>query len=68
LGVIDPGESDIAEETAMRLQGKAAPITGGSNVELARARPSAAAGVVRAGRLFVLEMSGERIHSMNPDG
>ena len=25
-------------------------------------------GVARAGRLFVLELSGDRIHSMNPDG
>ena len=24
--------------------------------------------VVRSGRLFVLELSGDRIHSMNPDG
>ena len=28
----------------------------------------AAEGVVRSGRLFLLEMSGDRIHSMNPDG
>ncbi|MDL2406856.1 3-hydroxyacyl-CoA dehydrogenase [Rhizobium calliandrae] len=26
------------------------------------------AGIARAGRLFVLELSGDRIHSMNPDG
>ena len=52
----------------MRLQGKAAPITGGRSIELATARPFDAAGVVRTGRLFVLEMSGDRIHSMNPDG
>ena len=52
----------------MRLQGKPAPITGGSSIELATARPFAAEGVVRAGRLFLLEMSGDRIHSMNPDG
>jgi hypothetical protein len=25
-------------------------------------------GVIRSGRLFVLELSGDRIHSMNPDG
>src|SRR5215467_6986784 len=25
-------------------------------------------GVIRTGRLFVLELSGDRIHSMNPDG
>ena len=25
-------------------------------------------GVTRSGRLFVLELSGNRIHSMNPDG
>jgi DNA-binding beta-propeller fold protein YncE len=53
----------------MRLQGKAAPITGGnSGIGLATARPRAAEGVVRSGRLFFLEMSGDRIHSMNPDG
>jgi hypothetical protein len=40
---------------AMRLQG-------------ATARPFAAEGVVRSGRLFLLEMSGDRIHSINPDG
>jgi hypothetical protein len=34
----------------------------------ATARPFAAEGVVRSGRLFLLEMSGDRIHSMNPDG
>jgi DNA-binding beta-propeller fold protein YncE len=28
----------------------------------------AALGVTRSGRLFVLELSGDRIHSMNPDG
>ena len=28
----------------------------------------AASGVIRSGRLFVLELSGDRIHSMNPDG
>jgi hypothetical protein len=39
----------------MRLQG-------------ATARPFAAEGVVRSGRLVLLEMSGDRIHSMNPDG
>src|SRR5215467_22735 len=27
-----------------------------------------ASGVIRSGRLFVLELSGDRIHSMNPDG
>jgi len=27
-----------------------------------------ASGVTRSGRLFVLELSGDRIHSMNPDG
>jgi len=53
----------------MRLQGKTAPITGGSSrIELATARPFAAEGVVRSGRLFLLEMSGDRIHSMNTDG
>jgi hypothetical protein len=53
----------------MRLQGKTAPITGGSSgIELAAAPLFAAEGVVRSGRLFFLEMSGNRIHSMNPDG
>jgi sugar lactone lactonase YvrE len=32
------------------------------------ARPFAAEGVIRSGRLFFLEMSGDRIHSMYPDG
>ena len=31
-------------------------------------RSKAASGVTRSGRLFVLELSGNRIHSMNPDG
>ena len=54
---------------AMRLQGKTALITGGSTgIELAGARLLAAEGVVRSGRLFLLELSGDRIHSMNPDG
>jgi hypothetical protein len=41
---------------------------GGSGIELATARLFAPEGVVRAGRLFLLELSGGRIHSMNPDG
>jgi hypothetical protein len=52
----------------MRLKHNTALITGGSSIELATARPFAAEGVVRSGRLFLLEMSGDRIHSMNPDG
>jgi DNA-binding beta-propeller fold protein YncE len=31
-------------------------------------RSKAASGVTRSGRLFLLELSGDRIHSMNPDG
>jgi hypothetical protein len=31
-------------------------------------RTEASSGVTRPGRLFVLELSGDRIHSMNPDG
>jgi hypothetical protein len=30
--------------------------------------PKASSGATRSGRLFVLELSGDRIHSMNPDG
>jgi hypothetical protein len=32
------------------------------------ARTKAASGATRPGRLFLLELSGDRIHSMNPDG
>src|SRR3954453_22528186 len=31
-------------------------------------RTKASSGATRSGRLFVLELSGDRIHSMNPDG
>src|SRR6516164_3790646 len=31
-------------------------------------RTRGSSGVARSGRLFVLELSGNRIHSMNPDG
>jgi hypothetical protein len=31
-------------------------------------RSKTASGVTRSGRLFLLELSGDRIHSMNPDG
>src|SRR5215469_6958708 len=31
-------------------------------------KSKASSGVTRSGRLFVLELSGDRIHSMNPDG
>jgi|KBSMisStandDraft_5_1062788.scaffolds.fasta_scaffold08799_7 hypothetical protein len=53
----------------MRLQGHTAPITGGSSgIDRATAGPFPAEGIVRSGRLFLLEMSGDRIHSMRPDG
>lgn len=53
----------------MRLQGKTTPaVRAGRAVGLATARPFATEGVGRPGRLFLLEMSGDRIHSMNPDG
>src|SRR5882757_5121233 len=31
-------------------------------------RTKASSGATRSGRLFLLELSGDRIHSMNPDG
>src|SRR5215470_3435114 len=31
-------------------------------------KSKASSGATRSGRLFVLELSGDRIHSMNPDG
>lgn len=53
----------------MRLQGKTVPIAGGSSGSgLATRRQFSAEGVARSGRLFLLEMSGDRIHSMKPDG
>lgn len=35
---------------------------------LEASKPKNSSGVARSGRLFVLELSGNRIHSMNPDG
>src|SRR5215813_8938635 len=35
---------------------------------LQETRAKASSGATRSGRLFVLELSGDRIHSMNPDG
>ena len=53
----------------MRPPGHTAPITGGSSgIKRAAAGVFAGEGVVRSGRLFLLEMSGDRIHSMNTDG
>ena len=52
----------------MRLQGQTAPISGGSGIDRATARLFAAEAPVRSGRLFLLEMSGDRIHSMKADG
>ena len=37
-----------------------------SILQATRTKPSA--GAPRSGRLFLLELSGDRIHSMNPDG
>ena len=31
-------------------------------------KPKSSSGATRSGRLFLLELSGDRIHSMNPDG
>jgi len=44
------------------------PTGGDGGVDLATANRFAAGGEVRSGRLFLLEMNGDRIHSMNPDG
>lgn len=52
----------------MRLQGKTAKIGGGSDLKLATSCQFDVKGARRPGRLFFLEMSGDRIHSMNPDG
>jgi DNA-binding beta-propeller fold protein YncE len=49
-------------------QGKTALIAGGGSAEHATARQFDTETIVRSGRLFLLEMSGDRIHSMNPDG
>ena len=51
----------------MRHQGKTPSVAGGSNIDFAMDL-STAEGIARSGRLFLLEMSGDRIHSMNPDG
>ena len=37
-----------------------------TTIEATKSKTSS--GVTRSGRLFVLELSGDRIHSMNPDG
>jgi len=43
--------------------------TEGKSVTILEATKSKnSSGVTRSGRLFVLELSGDRIHSMNPDG
>ena len=53
----------------MSFPGKTATGNGASGeIQPATVRPSAEEGIVRSGRLFFLEMSSDRIHSMNPDG
>jgi len=52
----------------MNLQRKSSQLTGGANgMELASGS-FATDGAAKSGRLFLLEMSGDRIHSMKPDG
>jgi sugar lactone lactonase YvrE len=53
---------------ALTLQAKTALNNCSSGTGLETARLIAAERVARSGRLFLLEMSGDRIHSMKPDG
>jgi hypothetical protein len=69
FGRPDPGESTAQGRWQCGFKGRTALITGGSSgIELATTRLFAAEGVVRSGRLFLLELSGDRIHSMNSVG
>ena len=52
----------------MKLRGKTAPIIDGSSGIGLATNGLSAKGAARSGRLFLLEMSGDRIHAMNPDG
>src|SRR5262249_47954899 len=51
---VDPTRANVAEGHTMTL------------IEATRTKTSS--GAIRSGRLFLLELSGDRIHSMNPDG
>ena len=55
-------------EMAVSFQPNSAPVAGGANIEGAIETRSSADQTGRSGRLFCLEMSGDRIHAMNPDG
>jgi hypothetical protein len=52
---------DKSREDSCNTEGKTMTV-----VEATKSKKSS--GVTRSGRLFVLELSGDRIHSMNPDG
>lgn len=66
---VRPGRVLMAEEMAMSLRAKPSAVnSGGSGNEPATTHPFAAGERIRSGRLFLLEMSGDRIHSMKPDG
>src|SRR5262245_14590877 len=58
VGQIEPSEGHLREDNC----------EGQIMTTLEAAKSKASSGVTRSGRLFVLELSGDRIHSMNPDG